>query len=54
MILHLYKGSLFGKMLFNLSSKNNTTIYSQNVKKQQHYFIAKPMEAVCWLPTDSA
>ena len=23
-------------------------------KKQQHYFIAKPMEAVCWLPTDNA
>ena len=28
--------------------------YSQNVKKQQHYFIAKLMEALCWLPTDSA
>ena len=41
-------------MLFNLSNKNNTAIYSQNVKKQQHYFIAKLMVAVCWLPTDSA
>ena len=53
MILHLYKGYLFGKILFNLSSKNNTAIYLENVKKQQHYFTAKPMEAVCWLPTDS-
>ena len=41
-------------MLFNLSSKNNTAIYPENVKKQQHYFTAKPMEAACWLPTDSA
>ena len=41
-------------MLFNLSGKNNTAIYSQNVKKQQHYFTAKPMEAACWIPTDSA
>ena len=41
-------------MLFNLSSKNNRAIYLQNVKKQQHYFIAKPMETLCWLPTDSA
>ena len=44
-------------MLFNLSSKNKThctAIYPQNVKKQQHYFTAKPMEAVCWLPIDSA
>ena len=40
-------------MLLNLSSKNYTAIYTQNVKKQQHYFTAKPMEAVCWLPTDS-
>ena len=40
-------------MLFNLSSKINAAIYSQNVKKQQCYFIAKPVEAVCWLPTDS-
>ena len=23
-------------------------------KKNQHYFTAKPMEAVCWIPTDSA
>ena len=51
MILHLYKGPLFGKMLFNLSSKNNTSIYPQNVKKQQHYFTAKPMEAMCWCTT---
>ena len=41
-------------MLFNLSSKNNTVIYPQNVKKQQYYFTAKLMEAVCWIPTDSA
>ena len=40
-------------MLFNLSSKNNSAIYPQNVKKQ-HYFTAKSMEAVCWIPTDSA
>ena len=39
-------------MLLNLSSKNNTATYPQNVKKQ-HYFTTKPMEAVCWLPTDS-
>ena len=41
-------------MLFNLSSKNKTAIYPKNMKKQQHDFTAKPMEAVRWIPTDSA
>ena len=40
-------------MLFNLSSKNNIVNYLQNVKKQ-HYITAEPMEAMCWIPTDSA
>ena len=41
-------------MLFNLSSKNNTVIYPQNVKKQHHDFTAKLIDTVYWIPTDSA
>ena len=36
---------------FNSSITNNTTIYP---KVQHNLFTAKPMEAVCWIPTASA